>query len=86
MTHPPGVPTTWSSGTNTSVNRTPQEMVDRMPSICQSSSSSTPSQSTSTTANSIRWAYGVSPSTAHQTIRYFAVAATEAKPLRAVRR
>ena len=83
---PPGVPTTWSSGTNTSWNFTPHEMVERMPSICQSSRSSTPSQSTSTTANTRRLAYEVSPSTAHHTIRYLAVAATEAKPLRAVSR
>ena len=61
-------------------------MVDRMPSICQSSNNSTPSQSTSTTANTIRLAYGVSPSTAHQTIKYLAAAATEANPLRAVSR
>ena len=69
VTQPPGSPTTWSSGTNTSVNFTPHDCVERMPSICQSSSSSTPGASVGTTAKTMRPAYGASPSTAAHTIR-----------------
>src|SRR3954447_23386183 len=83
---PPGSPTTFSSGTNTLSNATLHDTVERMPSMCQSSSSLTPGASVGTTANTIRDAYAVSPSTAHHTIKYFAVAATDANAFRAVKR
>ena len=76
----------WSSGTKTLSNVTLHETVDRMPSMCQSSSRLTPGASVGTTAKTMRDAYAVSPSIAHHTTRYRAIAATDANALRAVSR
>src|SRR3954447_10914424 len=86
LTQQPSSPITLKSGTKTSSNVMPQDTVERMPNICQSSSTVTPGALFGTSANNMRSAYGPSPSTATHTRRYLAIAETDVNALRAFNR